>query len=61
MKRLLLFAILVVAMTGCSTKDVGQYAGNRPQLDLYSYFQGATKSWGIVQDRERGVMPCSEQ
>lgn len=49
--KTLLLAILLVAMTGCSTKDVGQYAGNRPQLDLYSYFQGTTKGWGIVQDR----------
>lgn len=51
MRRLLLLAILLAAMTGCSTKDVGQYAGNTPQLDLFSYFQGETKGWGIVQDR----------
>ncbi|EKD35819.1 MAG: hypothetical protein ACD_75C01768G0005 [uncultured bacterium] len=38
MKSLLL-AILLVVMTGCSTKDVGQYAGNSPKLDLFSYFQ----------------------
>lgn len=50
MKNLLL-AILLIAMTGCSTKDVGQYADNRPQLDMFSYFQGTTKGWGIVQDR----------
>lgn len=51
MRRLLLLATLLVAMTGCSTKDVGQYAGNRPELDFFSYFRGETKGWGIVQDR----------
>ncbi|OGR18435.1 MAG: hypothetical protein A2X81_17835 [Desulfobacterales bacterium GWB2_56_26] len=51
MKRLPLLAILLLTITGCSTKNVGQYAGNRPQFDLLSYFQGTTKGWGIVQDR----------
>jgi hypothetical protein len=51
MKRFVLLALLLVAMTGCSAKDVGQYADNKPQLDLFTYFQGQTKGWGIVQDR----------
>ncbi len=51
MRPLLLIAILFAATTGCSTKDIGQYAANRPQLDFFSYFQGTTKGWGIVQDR----------
>lgn len=51
MKGLLLLAILLAATTGCSTKDVSRYAGNKPQLDFFSYFQGATRGWGIVQDR----------
>jgi hypothetical protein len=43
-----IFALL----TGCSAIDIKQYSSNQPALDLYSFFHGQTKGWGIVQDRK---------
>jgi hypothetical protein len=49
--KLALFLILTAGLAGCSTIDVRQYAANKPPLDLFAYFTGTTKGWGIVQDR----------
>ena len=54
MKRLVLL-FMVVLISGCSTIDMGTYRDNEPRLDLFSYFQGETRGWGIVQDR-KGVL-----
>lgn len=54
MKQIIIFlSMLIVA--GCSTVDVKQYRDRKPVFDLYSYFQGETIGWGIVQDR-KGVL-----
>ncbi len=45
----MLISILVTA--GCSAINVAQYSENKPRLDLFQYFEGETKGWGIVQDR----------
>lgn len=47
---LLLFAL--VFFTGCSAVDIKQYGGNKPHLNLFDYFAGETKGYGIVQDRK---------
>ena len=52
MKHLLLLTLCVSIITGCSSKDVSQYIDNSPKFDLYSYFSGETKGYGIVQDRK---------
>lgn len=44
--------IMFLATTGCSTLDVTQYKTNQPKLDLFQYFQGTTRGWGIVQNRK---------
>lgn len=54
MKKIALLLTLIL-LTGCSTIDVNQYQRNSPQLDLFQYFTGETKGYGIVQDR-RGVL-----
>lgn len=46
---------MLLLLTGCSTIDVERYAANSPPLDLYDYFTGTTRGWGIVQDR-KGVL-----
>ena len=52
----LLFAIsILLLLTGCSAIDTQRYTDNTPQLDLYTYFTGNTRGWGIVQDR-KGVL-----
>lgn len=48
----ILVIILAVALSGCSGVDVNMYQGKNPQFDLFDYFQGETRGWGIVQDRK---------
>ncbi len=43
--------ILTFLLTSCSGIDISRYKDNEPKLDLYSYFNGTTRGWGIVQDR----------
>lgn len=45
-------AIILMILTGCSSIDMKAYVDNEPRFDLYSYFNGETKGWGIVQDRK---------
>ncbi|MGB3224862.1 MAG: DUF3833 domain-containing protein [Desulforhopalus sp.] len=47
-----LAVILGLALSSCSGVDVNMYQGKSPQFDLYTYFQGETRGWGIVQDRK---------
>lgn len=49
--RFWLFALLFLVVTGCSKADLGQYQNNTPELNLFDYFQGYTRGWGIVQNR----------
>jgi len=50
--RLLTVFLVTVFLAGCSAIDMKQYSANQPALDLYDFFQGQTKGWGIVQDRK---------
>lgn len=43
---------VLVTLAGCSGIDVNQYISNSPKLDLFEYFIGETKGYGIVQDRK---------
>lgn len=44
--------LILIFLTGCSAIDVQQYSANSPKLDLFDYFLGETKGYGIVQDRK---------
>lgn len=48
----LIISMLIILLSGCSTIDLSQYSRNTPKLDLYDYFKGNTRGWGIVQDRK---------
>lgn len=48
----ILVLIITVLISGCTTIDITQYTHNQPTLNIYTYFQGETKGWGIVQDRK---------
>lgn len=50
MKKLFILVLLAL-LSACSAVDIKQYASNRPQLDLFDYFIGETRGYGIVQDR----------
>lgn len=49
-------ALLLLILTGCSTVDMKAYIDNEPHLDLFNYFTGETKGWGIVQDRKGALL-----
>ena len=44
-------AATILTITGCSGVDINNYSDNQPRFDIYSYFSGDTRGWGIVQDR----------
>jgi len=50
-----IFALLLMFFmfvgSGCSSSSVQQYADNRPRFDLFEFFNGSVRGWGIVQDR----------
>jgi len=50
--KILITTMLALILTGCSAVDVKQYRDRKPELDLFTYFQGETTGWGIVQDRK---------
>lgn len=43
-------AVLFLLLVGCSSIDMNQYQSNTPAFNLYDYFQGDVKGWGIVQN-----------
>ena len=45
----------VVLLASCSSIDVRQYSENEPQFDLFDYFSGQTRGWGVVRDRSGGL------
>lgn len=45
-----LFLILPI-INGCSNMKIQDYAKNTPTLDLFDYFEGNTRGWGMFQDR----------
>jgi hypothetical protein len=71
MKRRLLIssaAAATLALAGCASPQIGDYAGEKPALDLRAYFNGTLDAYGIFTDRSGKVvkrftvlMQCSWQ
>lgn len=72
MKRRLLLsggaALAATGLAGCGTAKIGDYANEKPQLDLRSYFNGTVDAYGVFTDRSGKVvkrftvlMQCSWQ
>ncbi len=51
-----LAALAAVALVGCATVDVAQYAAEKPVFDLARYFNGTIDGWGMFQDRSGKVV-----
>ena len=53
MSRAYWFVPIALAMFlgGCSVMQPKDFEGTEPRLDLFDYFQGSTRAWGIFQDR----------
>lgn len=50
--RFLATTITLLLLTGCSAVDMTAYKNSELKLDLFTFFTGDTKGWGIVQDRK---------
>lgn len=44
-------AITLTILAGCSGMKAEQFAKATPPLELFDYFEGQTKAWGIFEDR----------
>lgn len=58
MKRRLLIAggaAAALAMAGCASQELADYAGEKPVLDLAQYFNGRVHAHGFFQDRRGRV------
>jgi len=57
MKRIALFSLMAVLVSGCATSlDGPRYAGQTPPFDLFGFFDGTVDAWGIVQNRSGEVV-----
>jgi len=48
----IVFMTAALFLGGCGGIDINRYAGLKPQFDLYSYFEGTTRGWGMVLNRQ---------
>jgi len=57
MKPLFLVSLIAVLTTGCATSlDGPRYSAQTPVFDLFSFFEGPVRAWGIVQNRRGEVV-----
>ncbi|WP_047047769.1 DUF3833 domain-containing protein [Vibrio mexicanus] len=49
-------ALLSVTLLGCGTHSIEQYEGTTPALTLEQFFDGELKAYGLVLDRNGGLM-----
>ena len=49
-------ALSLLALTGCASPEVADYAAERPTLDLATYFNGRVEAWGMFTDRSGKVV-----
>ncbi len=46
----------VASLSGCAGPTVADYANQKPELDLRTYFNGIVDAWGIFTDRNGKVL-----
>ncbi|MBO0333313.1 DUF3833 domain-containing protein [Sneathiella sp. CAU 1612] len=51
MIRSAVVTITLVILAGCGGMKAEQFAETTPPLELFDYFEGETKAWGIFEDR----------
>ncbi len=51
----LIAGLLALAITGCTTMKIEDYADTEPQFRLEDYFLGQTRAWGIFEGRSGEV------
>lgn len=51
-RRLLLaLPLALFALTGCETMTPDDFKDHSPKLDIFDYFEGQTRAWGLFEDR----------
>lgn len=50
-KTLATILLIMLVLSGCSGMHVSSYKETQPRLDLFDYFAGKTRAWGIFQGR----------
>lgn len=53
-KRVLLFLIFIISITGCSV-ELSDYSKENKPFDIKNYFTGDVIAWGIIQDHSNKV------
>lgn len=48
----LLILVSAIALGGCSGMRIAEFEETDPRLDLFEYFDGQTRAWGIFQGRD---------
>ena len=60
MKRRLILSLAAVgtalALAGCASQDISNYANEKPALDLQQYFNGTLDAYGVFTDRSGAVV-----
>lgn len=56
MTRRAFCALGVLALAGCAGPGIGEYAAEKPVLDLRAYFNGRVDGWGVFTDRSGKVV-----
>ena len=51
MKTILHLIAAVLVLSGCGTMKPEDFSDGSPELDLFEYFNGQTRAWGLVEDR----------
>lgn len=52
-----LLCLIALGFTGCATRlDGDRYRDDTPAFNLFTFFEGPTKAWGIVQNRDGEVV-----
>ncbi len=49
--KLLLTLLTLALLGGCETMKPDDFSQHQPKLDLYDYFTGETRAWGLFEDR----------
>jgi hypothetical protein len=49
-------AAAALGLGGCASPQIGDFAGQKPELDLKRYFQGKVDAWGVFTDRSGQVV-----
>ena len=51
MKHVLCVVFAALFMSGCGTMHPRDFADSKQTLDLFDYFEGHTRAWGLFEDR----------